>query len=219
MNDNVEVAKSHKIAQNFFLSYLFTWLLQVLVVAHGIFSPSLGALSCGTWDLSSLTKAQTLAPALGAQSLNHWTAREVPRQCLSLALGMPESPWSHLRVPGFLEGWRGPQTRGPLVLSLHQEACLGATQTPSCPGDLFFLADPHPTPAKSPMSPSPPGLWDRELSLRPTEVRSHVHMCLIIKVMHAHRRNCSKYKMHIKQERKPAKISHHCRPPSPPTQR
>ena len=32
----------------------------------------------GTRDLGSLTKVRTQAPALGAQSLNHWTAREVP---------------------------------------------------------------------------------------------------------------------------------------------
>ena len=30
------------------------------------------------WDLSSLTGDRVRAPALGAQSLNHWTAREVP---------------------------------------------------------------------------------------------------------------------------------------------
>ena len=29
-------------------------------------------------DLSSLTKDQTCAPAVETQSLNHWTAREVP---------------------------------------------------------------------------------------------------------------------------------------------
>ena len=32
---------------------------------------------CGMWDLSSLTRDQTRPPALEAQSLNHWTAREV----------------------------------------------------------------------------------------------------------------------------------------------
>ena len=30
------------------------------------------------WELSSLTKDGTHNPALEAQSLNHWTAREVP---------------------------------------------------------------------------------------------------------------------------------------------
>ena len=30
------------------------------------------------WDPSSLTRDEPMTPALGAQSLNHWTAREVP---------------------------------------------------------------------------------------------------------------------------------------------
>ena len=32
----------------------------------------------GMWDLSSPTRDRTHAPALGARSLNQWTAREVP---------------------------------------------------------------------------------------------------------------------------------------------
>ena len=36
------------------------------------------ATSCGLWDLSSSTTDQTHAPAVGTQSLNHWTPREVP---------------------------------------------------------------------------------------------------------------------------------------------
>ena len=32
----------------------------------------------GIWGLSSLTKDQTHIPCVGRQSLNHWTAREVP---------------------------------------------------------------------------------------------------------------------------------------------
>ena len=39
------------------------------------------SLSCSMWDLSSLTKDQTQAPALGAQSLSHWTTRELPIIC------------------------------------------------------------------------------------------------------------------------------------------
>ena len=30
------------------------------------------------WDLSSLTRDQTCTTALNIQSLNHWTAKEVP---------------------------------------------------------------------------------------------------------------------------------------------
>ena len=35
--------------------------------------------SCGMWESSSLTRDQTQAPALGAQTLSHQTIREVPR--------------------------------------------------------------------------------------------------------------------------------------------
>ena len=33
----------------------------------------------GMWNLSSLTRDQTCTPRIGRQSLNHWTAREVPQ--------------------------------------------------------------------------------------------------------------------------------------------
>ena len=33
----------------------------------------------GMWDLSSLTRDQIHTPCIGRWSLNHWTAREVPR--------------------------------------------------------------------------------------------------------------------------------------------
>ena len=33
---------------------------------------------CSMWDLNSLTEDKIHAPALEAQSLNHWTIREVP---------------------------------------------------------------------------------------------------------------------------------------------
>ena len=32
----------------------------------------------GMWDLSSPTRDRTRNPCIGRQSLNHWTAREVP---------------------------------------------------------------------------------------------------------------------------------------------
>ena len=34
----------------------------------------------GMWDLSSPTRDQTCTPCIGRQSLNHWTAREVPEK-------------------------------------------------------------------------------------------------------------------------------------------
>ena len=39
----------------------------------------------GLWDLISLTKGPTLIPCFGRQSLNHWTAREVPSLTHSLS--------------------------------------------------------------------------------------------------------------------------------------
>ena len=33
----------------------------------------------GMWDLSSPTRDRTRTPCIGRQSLNHWTAREVPK--------------------------------------------------------------------------------------------------------------------------------------------
>ena len=56
---------------------LFIWLHQVFVVAHGTFD-----LHCGMRSYlqnvrsSSLTRGQTQTPALGAQSLSHWTTRK-----------------------------------------------------------------------------------------------------------------------------------------------
>ena len=46
---------------------------------------------CGMWDLSSLTRDQTSAPALGARHLNHWTAREVPLMLSNNHCSLPHS--------------------------------------------------------------------------------------------------------------------------------
>ena len=43
---------------------------------------SWAGLPCGMWDLSSLTRDQTLVPCIGKQILNHWTTREVPGKTL-----------------------------------------------------------------------------------------------------------------------------------------
>ena len=55
------------------------------------------AIPRGMWDLSFLTRDQTMPPALAMWSLNHWTAGQVP-ECISCV------PWirtvqEHL-VPG-----------------------------------------------------------------------------------------------------------------------
>ena len=49
--------------------YLFICLFWVLVVEHGISS-------CSLWDLVSWPGIQPRPPALGAQSLSHWTTRK-----------------------------------------------------------------------------------------------------------------------------------------------
>ena len=38
------------------------------------------AVQHGMWDLSSQPEMEPVLPAVEAQSLNHWTAREVPTQ-------------------------------------------------------------------------------------------------------------------------------------------
>ena len=53
----------------------------------------LAAPSC-LWDLSSLSRNQTQAPAVEAQSLNHWTTREVPPMPLFQAPWLPSQKYS-----------------------------------------------------------------------------------------------------------------------------
>ena len=54
-----------------FLGFFFFWLPQVLVVGGRIFN-------CGLWDLVPQPGIEPGPPALGAQSRNYRTAREVP---------------------------------------------------------------------------------------------------------------------------------------------
>ena len=51
----------------YFKKYLF------LVIYLGM-----SALSCGTWDLVPRPRIEPRPPALGEQSLRHWTTRKVP---------------------------------------------------------------------------------------------------------------------------------------------
>ena len=53
---------------------------NLLVVACGIFSCGTWTLSCGMWDLVPWPGIEPGPPALGVQSLSHWTTREVPHQ-------------------------------------------------------------------------------------------------------------------------------------------
>ena len=67
--------------------YLFIWLCQVLILAHGIVYLPWGMwelylqpvnLSYSMWDLVPLSGIEPRPPALTAWSLSHRTAREVP---------------------------------------------------------------------------------------------------------------------------------------------
>ena len=51
---------------------------EIFVVACRVFSCRLGTLSCSMWDLVPWPGIEPGSPALGAQSLSHWTTREVP---------------------------------------------------------------------------------------------------------------------------------------------
>ena len=57
----------------YFKYYLLTWPCQVLVVACGVFS-------CDVWDLAPWPGIEPGSPALGAQSLSHWTTRAVLKE-------------------------------------------------------------------------------------------------------------------------------------------
>ena len=74
--------------------HLFIWLHKVLAVACGIFSCSnrilswsmrilsctCELLSCSMWNLLPWPGIECRFPALGDQSLSHWTTREVPQK-------------------------------------------------------------------------------------------------------------------------------------------
>ena len=59
----------------FIYLYLFIWLHQVLVAAWRIFDFRCGkqTLSCSMWGLAPRPGIKHVSPALGVQSLSHWT--------------------------------------------------------------------------------------------------------------------------------------------------
>ena len=52
--------------------------------------------ACSMWDLSSSTRIKPTPPAVGAQSLNHWTTREVP--CIHFSMHTYARERVHRRV-------------------------------------------------------------------------------------------------------------------------
>ena len=73
--------------------------MQVLNAVRGL-SCCIRTLTCSMWDLSSTTRDQTQAPALGVQSLIHWTTKEVPAQTLVLRHTLKNHPPSSVAKPG-----------------------------------------------------------------------------------------------------------------------
>ena len=90
---------------SFIFYYLFIWLCQVLVVALGVLD-----LHCSTCNFffllhnvgsSSLKGEQTGPPALGAQSLSHWTTWEVSSLHL---IQTPDQQYANEVQSGDLQG-------------------------------------------------------------------------------------------------------------------
>ena len=56
--------------------YLFSFFLSFFFLKYFIYLAALD-LSCGIWDLVPQPEIEPRPPALGAQSLGHWTTRDV----------------------------------------------------------------------------------------------------------------------------------------------
>ena len=73
------MSKKGELDYYLFLKYLFI-ILAVLGLSFGSHNLhwSIKTLSCGLWDLVPRPGIKPGPPILGAQSLSHWTTREVP---------------------------------------------------------------------------------------------------------------------------------------------
>ena len=88
------------------------------VIGHGhqfAFIIIILAMPSGTWDLSSPTRNQTRTPALGVQSLNQWTPREV-------------------RIPlplfyYYLSAWHGMRDLSSLIRGQTHAPCSGSAES------------------------------------------------------------------------------------------
>ena len=83
--------------------YLVIWLLLVLVAACRIFHLHFGNMGClvaagkpfsGTRDLVLWPATEPEPPALGTQSLSHWTTREVPQLCILEEISYSGHTWN-----------------------------------------------------------------------------------------------------------------------------
>ena len=75
----------------------FIWLCWVLVVVQRLFSCSMWNLSCGMWDLVPWPGIEPGPPALGGQSPNHWTKRDVAGHTFQSTL-LQVSEWIFLNL-------------------------------------------------------------------------------------------------------------------------
>ena len=77
----VKFTMRHKFTVFFFQIFMWT-IFKILIefVTIFILSYVLVLWPQGMWDLSSLTRDQTLTPCIGRGGLNYWMAREVPTQ-------------------------------------------------------------------------------------------------------------------------------------------
>ena len=71
------------------LGHCFCLFIYLNICFIYLFLAALG-LSCGMWDLSSLTRDRTCVPYIGRRILNHWTTREVPGALLLIS-GLPHT--------------------------------------------------------------------------------------------------------------------------------
>ena len=94
------------------------WVYSFLIEACWILSSGMSTFSCSMWDLVPWPRIKPRPPALGAQSLSHWTTREVSLTGLSLSL------WLTTR----LTGWSRITSDGPALLFPNFSPC-PASQT------------------------------------------------------------------------------------------
>ena len=97
----LEMTRSHDILF-FFSIYLFIWLYEVWDVGEEsrILAAAYRIFSWGTWDLAPHPGVKPRPPALGAQSLSHWTTRKVPHAILKPTASKGQDHGDWLRPPG-----------------------------------------------------------------------------------------------------------------------
>ena len=81
------------------------------------------SLSCNMWDLVPWPRIKPWSPVLGAQSLSHWTTREVP-PCYVINACHQVSPASRGGEMGSTFCWKGPQGMFVLLVCVCVCVCM-----------------------------------------------------------------------------------------------